>query len=52
MVGGFLVNNEVLLPVGNSQELSMVLHQKHDRDDDPIPSAKPFANFVLDISEI
>ena len=30
--GDFLVNSEVLLPVGNSQELARVLHRKRDAD--------------------
>ena len=28
--GDFLVNTEVLLPVGNTQELAQVLRQKHE----------------------
>jgi hypothetical protein len=31
-VEDFLVNSEVLLPVGNSQELARVLHRKWDAD--------------------
>ena len=30
--GDFLVNSEVLLPVGNSQELARVLHRKQNAD--------------------
>ena len=32
MAGDFLVNSDVLLPVGNSQELARVLHRKWDAD--------------------
>ena len=32
MTGDFLVNSEVLLPIGNSQELARVFHQKRDAD--------------------
>ena len=34
--GGFLVNTEVLLSVGNSQELASVLHQKRDQEGNPV----------------
>ena len=37
--GDFLVNTEVLLPIGNSQELARVLRQKHDMEGNPIGSA-------------
>jgi hypothetical protein len=33
--GDFLVNTEVLLPVGNSQELARVLRQKCDQEGNP-----------------
>jgi hypothetical protein len=37
--GDFLVNTEVLLPVGNTQELARVLHQKLDREGRPVGSS-------------
>jgi hypothetical protein len=37
--GDFLVNTEVLLPVGNTQELARVLSQKRDQEGNPMGSA-------------
>ena len=37
--GDFLVNTEVLLPIGNTQELARVLCQKRDQEGNPLGSA-------------
>jgi hypothetical protein len=39
--GDFLVNSEVLLPVGNSQELARVLRRKRDANGQVVGSAHP-----------
>jgi hypothetical protein len=37
--GDFLVNTEVLLPIGYTQELARVFRQKHDQEGNPMGSA-------------
>jgi hypothetical protein len=37
--GDFLVNSEVLLPIGNTHELARVLRQKRDQEGNPVGSA-------------
>jgi hypothetical protein len=39
VAGDFLINTEVLLPIGNTQELARVLHQKRDQEGNPVGSA-------------
>jgi hypothetical protein len=34
--GGFLIDTEVLLPIGYTQELARVLHQKRDQEGNPV----------------
>ena len=38
--GDFLVNSEVLLPIGNAQELARVLRRKRNLDGKPVGSAQ------------
>jgi hypothetical protein len=39
VAGDFLVNSEVLLPVGNSRDLARVLHRKEDVDGNVVGTA-------------